>query len=59
MNNKRENNDFNPYDLNQVSKKRNGRSGVVRKRSRSDDPYSASSSAYGIRDNSGTYRKNK
>lgn len=59
MNNKRENNDFNPYDLNQVSKKKNGRSGMVRTRSRSDDPYSTSSSAYGIKDNSRTSRKNK
>ncbi len=59
MNNKRKNSDVNPYDLNQVSKIKSSRSGVVRTRSRSDDPYSTSSSAYVIKANSRTSKKNK
>lgn len=59
MNNKRKNSDFNPYDLNQVSKMKSSRTRVVRTRSRSDDPYSTSSSAYEIKNNSRTSKKNK
>lgn len=45
MDSKEKNSDFNPYDLNQVSQRRN-RLKVVRIRSYSNDPYFMSSSMY-------------
>ena len=59
MNDKRKNGDVNPYDLNQVSKIKTNRSRVVRTRSLPDDPYSTSSSAYGVKDSSRASKKNK
>ena len=59
MNNKRKNSDVSPYDLNQIGKIKTTGSGVARTRSRSDDPYSTSSSAYVIKDNLKTSNRNK